>query len=293
MHLVLDTDIGSDADDALALAVVAGSPELTLDAVITVYGDTRLRARLARRYLANTTLPRNLLVASGTEAARSGRDVWWAGHEGSLFTDLESQPTATGGVRLLTEIVAARPGKVDVLAIGPLTNIAAALDLDPKFESNVRTLVMMGCDFRGGAAAAPEHNIEMDIDAAQRVFASGLDIVVGGLDLTLRHALCAPEVAEIAGSGPLGRILADEIDVWWRYIDEDQNCPHDAVLAIWLARPDMFTSTRSQVEIDDLGRSIAHPDREGRVRILDTSNPAAITAEIVARIVSASRSADR
>src|SRR3954447_20009545 len=185
MNLILDTDIGTDVDDALALAPILGSPELALGGISTVYGDTRLRAQLARRYTKTAGYDAGLPIAAGLEKTRSGKDVWWAGHEGKLFPDLDQEVVDDDGVALLVRSVAAHPGQVDVLAIGPLTNIAAVLDADPEFESNVRRLVIMGGDFRAEGRIA-EHNFTSDVAAAQRVFASRLDIVVGGLDLTLR-----------------------------------------------------------------------------------------------------------
>ena len=87
VELTLDTDIGSDVDDLMALAMVLGSAEMNLRAVTTVYGDTLLRARIVRRAygVALRTAP---LVAPGARETRSDRPVWWAGHEGALMPDL-------------------------------------------------------------------------------------------------------------------------------------------------------------------------------------------------------------
>jgi purine nucleosidase len=283
VHVFLDTDIGSDVDDALALAVIAGSPELHLDGISTVYGDTRLRAQLARRYLSYMGLDPSLPIGAGAEETRSGRAVWWAGHEGGLFSDLAEQDVDDRGVDLLIDTVSAHAGDIDVLAIGPLTNIAAALDADPEFERNVRRLVVMGGDFRPDGTA--EHNIKSDVAAARRVFGSDLRIVAGGLDLTLRVTLGAAQVAAIAAAGPLGEIFAQEIAVWWKFLHEEENSPHDPILALWLANRSGFTSRQARVIVDDEGRTEAVTDAGGNVSVLDVVDTTAVRDEIVRRIV--------
>jgi len=292
MNLFLDTDIGSDVDDALALALIAGSPELDLTGVSTVYGDTKLRAQLAKHYLRFTS-GADIPIAAGLGEARSGKSVWWTGHEGSLFSTLDKESVGEDGVQLLVENAAASSGDLDVLAIGPLTNIAAALDRDPSFERNVRRLVIMGGDFRQDDAIA-EHNFNSDVSAAQRVFQSELDIVVGGLDLTLTVQMGPEDVAAIASSGPLGDVLAQEIRIWWLFNENREahqwNSPHDPTLALWLAEPQLFSSRRARVTINDAGLSTAIPDPAGHVTILGAPDPVKVKEEIVRRIVLASAS---
>jgi len=291
MNLILDTDIGSDVDDALALAVIIGSPELHLAGISTVYGNTQLRAQLARRYLRiaqqNTSLP----VAPGLETTRSGAEIWWAGHEGGLFDDLDDEDVNGDAIHLLTTTAARHAGEIDVLAIGPLTNIAAALDADPAFETNVRRLVIMGGDFSVESRRA-EHNIRCDIAAAKRVFSSRLPIVIGGLDLTLKVKLSYEDARTIARSGPYGEVLAAEIDVWWKYNDarnrEQFNSPHDPILALWIAKPNLFLTTQADVRIDDEGHTLDTANPDGNVTILDVLRAETIQEEIVTRVVTAS-----
>ncbi|WP_239065876.1 nucleoside hydrolase [Microbacterium hibisci] len=289
MTLFLDTDIGTDVDDALALALIAGSPELELAGISTVYGDTALRARLARRYLRIAGRNAEIPIAAGTEVPLSGREVWWPGHEGALFEDLADERVDPDGVRLLAETVARHRGEIDVLAIGPLTNIAAALESDPSFESNVRRLVIMGADFRPHRRI-PEHNIKSDVDSARRVFASGLDIHVGGLELTTRFWLDSRDVDVIEGAGALGAVLAREMTSWWNFTEADGNTPHDPLLALYLARPDLFTATRATVEVDDDGMTSETVDPAGNVLILDAERIDVVKDELMRRVCAGAES---
>ena len=85
--VVLDTDIGSDVDDILALVLLARSPELRLVGVTTVYGDTTLRARMTRHVLDLLQLS-DVPIGIGARETLTGRPVWWAGHEGAGIPDL-------------------------------------------------------------------------------------------------------------------------------------------------------------------------------------------------------------
>ncbi|RDV43147.1 nucleoside hydrolase [Leifsonia sp. ku-ls] len=284
-HVILDTDIGSDVDDALALVQILGTPAIDLLAVTTVYGDTRLRARIARRYA--TLAGRDVLPHPGEQRTLSGREVWWAGHEGSLHPELDAEPVAaTGAVDRLCEAVLSRPGQVDVVAIGPLTNIAAAIRAEPRFAAAVRGLWVMGGAFADGEA---EHNFRSDTVAAREVFDAKIPTVVTGLEVTRQVEIRSEQLARIAASGPAGEALRADVTQWWEYWDTQWNIPHDPVTVLTLVRPDLFTfSGPGRVVIDadgdTAGRSTFVPDEKGWVRVVETADAAAVAEEIVRAI---------
>ncbi len=298
-QLYLDTDIGTDVDDALALALILGSPELDLVGISTVYGDTALRARLASRLVGLSAVgpsgsDASIPIAPGERETRSGRPVWWPGHEGARQPDLENEAVDTGadGVQQLVDAAAREPGALTVLAIGPLTNIAAALDRSPGFERDVRRLVIMGGDFTEGDRRAG-HNILCDVTAAQRVFGSALDIVVGGLDLTTTIRLDGGDVERIACSGSLGRALEAEIAGWWEFHGTMWNNPHDPILALWLTAPQLFASRTASVRVDDDGRTLDEPSDRGSVTVLTGMDHDAVRGHQVDRIAAADAVAAR
>ncbi|MEV4564495.1 nucleoside hydrolase [Nonomuraea sp. NPDC049419] len=281
--VIFDTDIGSDVDDALALAVLLGSPEVDLIGCTTVYGDTLLRARLAKRLagLAGRTLP----VVAGAAETLSGRPVWWAGHEGRLFPDLGTEQVDEGdAVAYLVDRVTAAPGQVDVVAVGPLTDIAHAVAASPAFARDVRHLWIMGGRFDG---PEPEHNFTCDAEAAAIVFGSGAPITVTGLEITTTVRMDAADVAAIAGAGPLGETLKAEIEQWWRFWNEEWNCPHDPITVLTMLVPDLFGfSPEGHVTIGPDGSSTFTPG-DGRTRITTSAPPDRVAQEIVRRIVAA------
>lgn len=255
LQVILDTDIGSDVDDALALAVLLGSPELDLLAVTTVYGDTLLRARMVTRLLSLAGRT-GVAVRAGLRETPTGRDIYWAGHEGSTMTGLEEEVVVDAedpeaAIRLLVDTVRANPGRVTVLAVGPLTNIGAAVSLDPGFATDVAEIAIMGGHFGAVDQPAPsvEHNIKCDPESASIVFASGARIRVIGLDVTERTRIRANELNRIRNAGVLGDELGEEVRQYWTVGGSDGNTPHDPLVALAISRPDLFTFIDADVSV--------------------------------------------
>ena len=271
---VFDTDIGSDVDDVLALAVILGSPELELGGVCTVYGDTLLRARMVAR-VAGTAGRDVGAIVPGRTATRSGREVWWAGHEGALLPDLDRErvDTATDPIELLRMSPA-------VIAVGPLTNVAEAVE---RPDRAIEQLCVMGGDFGLGNA---EHNIKCDVDAAAAVFASGVPATVIGLDQTTRIRLGAAVVAEIETAGPLGRLLAAEMRQFWKFSAQDSNVPHDPAAVLTLTDPELFTFATGRIEVDPEGFT-RFASGDGPHRIVTDLDSERVGRRIVDRILAA------
>ncbi|WP_433364850.1 nucleoside hydrolase [Actinoplanes sp. CA-142083] len=274
MKIVLDTDIGSDVDDLLALAMLLGSPECDLTAVSTVYGDTMLRARMVRRAyrLARRPAPP---VAAGARQARSGRPVWWAGHEGALMPDLAAEPVdeALDAAALL------RTGPT-IAAIGPLTNVADAL-VQPH---GIERLVIMGGDF---ASDEPEHNIKCDVAAAQATFHAGVPVLATGIDQTKRVVLDDDSIAAIRSSGVLGELLAAEIHQFRAWLGRPDS-PHDPIAALAPIRPDLFTVARGRIQVDSDGVTTLQRQDDGPHQVVVDLDPPAVLREIVRRVCLAS-----
>lgn len=283
-RVVLDTDIGSDVDDALALGMLLGSPEVELVGVTTVYGDTDLRARLARRLagLAGVDLP----CCAGARDTLTGRPVWWAGHEGALFADLEREQVAPRpGADFLVD-AARRTGDLDVVAIGPLTNVAAAV----KAGGSFRHLTVMGGSFAGDR---PEHNFRSDPEAARIVLSSGIPATVCGLEITEQVRVTRAGLARIAAAGRLGAALAAEVEQYWTYAGRQYNTPHDPVAALTLLRPDLFETAAVEVAVsveEPAGVSVATPARSSPVRVVTAIDAEVVGEELLTRICRGSAS---
>jgi inosine-uridine nucleoside N-ribohydrolase len=180
--ILLDTDIGTDIDDAFALALILGSPELELVGVTTVAGETQARARLAAKMLWEAGRP-NVPVAAGEPGSPQPIDQarWADGFTGPPLTTLKA-------LDLMKREIAHRPGELTLVAIGELTNVAALLRSDPSVGRKIKRLVLMGGAIAHGYGKdlepAAEWNIKSNPVAAQEVFASGVPILMVPLDVT-------------------------------------------------------------------------------------------------------------
>lgn len=228
LPVLLDTDLGSDVDDELALALLWGSPEVDLRGVCTTYGDVELRARIVLRMAELTG--RSVAVGAGEASPRSGADVWWAGIEGVAYGDLPAAAPSSDGVRLLVD----RASGAHLFAISPLTSVAAALDAGAVPDG----ITIMGGDWRDPSSV--EHNIASDHVAARSVLTSGLPITVVGVDVTRQVRFGADEIDRFAACGRLGAILATEMRAWMQRWGEDFEVPHDPLTVLAALQPDLF-----------------------------------------------------
>src|SRR5579859_5102891 len=148
--ILLDTDIGTDIDDAFAVALILRSPELDLLGVTTVSGDTQARARLAAKMLWEDGR-RQVPVAAGEPGKPLPIDQcrWAAG-----FTS--PQLLREKAVDFLKRQIEKKPGEITLVAIGPLTNIAALLRTDPSIAHKIKRIVLMGGAIAHGYGNNPQ-----------------------------------------------------------------------------------------------------------------------------------------
>lgn len=277
-RLILDTDIGTDVDDCLALALLLGSPEIALEGVTCVYGDVALRARMVRKLL-------NLRGVSGVPVLRGAsepllglRPIYWAGHEGQGLIDEADDATDEGdedAVAYLVRTVLANPGAIHLLAIGPLTNVALALKRDPRFGRDLGGLTIMGGALRGPQSLGlpyVEHNIRCDPEAAHLVFSAGLDATVVPLDVTTRVRITPTGVARIAAGGtPFHAAVAEQIERYPRFAQQGYTFLHDPLAAALVVQPDLVGYETVHLDVELGGRLTAGATL---MRAPDADNPA-------------------
>jgi purine nucleosidase len=267
--VILDTDIGTDVDDLLALVLLAKAPGLSLKAVTTVHGNTLLRAKLARivcEKLCITDLP----IIRGISDPLSGHEIFWPGHEGHGVAGLQnaSVETTISAPQFLLNLSQRYSGELEILAIGPLTNIAATISSFPEFKSRIKRLYLMGGAYWKDF---PEHNIEMDVIAAKIVFESGILITAIGLDVTLKVWWTEEHIERLRSlPNGLGQLLESQIRDWWRFLKTDGNHPHDALAGLAMIHPELFSfatcDVAVSVENDQAGKVRRHDTPSGSVR---------------------------
>ena len=219
--VLLDTDLGSDVDDAIALALLLGCPELRLVSVTTVGGDVRGRAWAAARLLGLGGRSEVEVCAGAREAlVRPGRFVWreieTEGYPSGADARLSDEPAAARIVRAAHET----PG-LELIAIGPLTNLAHALALDPELPRHVARLHVMGGHIRrvaiGERVCEPgiDYNLCSDPEASAMVLGAGFATRLVSADVTLETWLRERDLARLAeAKSPAVRALVPLIRIW-------------------------------------------------------------------------------
>jgi inosine-uridine nucleoside N-ribohydrolase len=255
--ILWDTDIGSDIDDAFALALILASPELDLRGVTTVSGDTQVRALMACRFLTMTGR-RHTAVAAGA-APQPKRDISPTGqyryyyHPDVVF-NRTTRPQKEPAVDFLYARLKAQPGKITIVATGPLTNVARLLTEKPDCKPWIRRIVLTGGSVRTGldgkAPAIAETNIRADIKAAQTVFASGVPLVVVPLDATAGLQLSAEGVRRVFAPGTA---LTLQVQSMYQLWDRDNPVLADP-LAVALCLDERFCKIEEmRLDVDDQG----------------------------------------
>ena len=221
-QILLDTDIGSDVDDAIALALVLACPaQLELVAVTTLGGDTPIRARIAAGLL-ELGGRREVDVCAGEERPllRSPQRFAMGGHERRYLDGIpdarfSSEPAPERIVRAAREV----PG-LELVAIGPLTNLARAVALDPELPGRVAGLTVMGGHVRevriGSHLCEPgiDYNLCSDPEATLAVLGAGFRTALVTADVTLSTWMTTADLERFEQAGPLARALAGQIRIW-------------------------------------------------------------------------------
>jgi inosine-uridine nucleoside N-ribohydrolase len=214
-RVIIDTDPG--VDDALALLLAMRSPELKIEAITPVAGNVPLELSLPNalrmvEIAGRTDIP----VAVGARTPLLRRLVTAAyahgenGLGGAIFPEPKIKPIAESAAKFILQIVRKYPGEITLITIGPLTNIATALDMDAELAGMVRGVVMMGGSLSGGnITPAAEFNVYVDPEAARIVFQSGIPITMVGLDVTRKTSLTDEHVRILeAGQNPVSQAAA-------------------------------------------------------------------------------------
>ncbi len=262
MPLLLDTDIGSDIDDAVALAYLLAQPRCELLGITTVTGDVAKRAALAQ-VLCEVAGRRDIPIhcGSGLVLLRGPGQL-----DVPQYDAIASRPHRRDwppgtAIEFMRSVVRERPGEVTLLSIGPLTNVALLFAIDPELPSLLRSWVSMAGCFSAGLDKSRDWNSVCDpLAAAMAARAVVPQRVHVGLDVTLKCSLDAEEVRR-RFRGPLLETVLEMAGPW--FATRNHIIFHDPLAAAVVFEPALCSFGRGRVSVGDDGHTHFEPDRDG------------------------------
>ena len=275
--IVLDCDPGHD--DALALMLAVASPEVDLIGVTTVAGNQTLEKTTANALKVLELCGRSdIPVAAGApDPLVRRRDVaahvhGESGLDGPDLPEPSARPVDEHAARFLARVIREREGKLTLVPTGPLTNVAVLLALEPDARPE-RIVLMGGAVGEGNRTPAAEFNIWADPEAARRVFESGIDVTMIGLDVTHQALVTDAHTETLRGVGRVGRIAAELLDfyrIWHRrsYPDLDGSPLHDPVAVAHVIDPTLVETRPAYIQVDcgwEQGRGRTNVDWRDRL----------------------------
>jgi inosine-uridine nucleoside N-ribohydrolase len=252
--VLLDCDPGHD--DAIALLLALGSDELELRGVTTVAGNQTLEKTTANAIRVLELAGRaEIRVAAGAgrplvREPRVAADVHGeTGLDGPDLPPPQAEPSPQHAVDFLAE----RISGATLVATGPLTNVALLLARYPEAQPE-RIVLMGGAIAEGNVTPAAEFNIWADPEAAHRVFTSGLDVTMVGLDVTHRALVTPAHAGQLRESGRIGTVVAELLEFYGGFhratYGWDGSPIHDAVAVAHVVDPALLEVERLNVRVD-------------------------------------------
>lgn len=266
--VILDTDPG--IDDAMAIAYAVAHPNIDLIALTTIFGNVAVHEATRNALQLLDYLGDTAEVAEGEARPlaiapnRPGYEIH--GDDGFGHAAL---PTSTRAAHRLSaadyiiEKTREMPGEITICAVGPLTNLARALERDPEIVERVRQVVVMGgaVYHPGNVSPAAEANVWNDPHAADAVFAARWPLVLAPLDATMPVVLTPGFFEDLAAAAPkAGALLARMAKFYTRFYRSHVGIggcvPHDVAALAWLTIPGVFMQKTGSMAVTTSGPGI-------------------------------------
>ena len=261
--ILIDTDPG--IDDAMAIFYALASPELDIVGLTTVFGNATTETCTTNALRLLEIADRNdIAVARGAErplamAFRGPADfVHGKDGQGDVFLPPPSTSAVAGAAaHVIIETVMASPGEITLVPLGPLTNVALAMLLEPRLTRHVAGIVLMGgaAFGPGNASPAAEANILNDPEAADIVFGAECPIVMCGLDVTektvmSRAALATLSTARNQRAQHIAKIMPFYANFYRDRVGLDGIYVHDSTTVSYLLAPQHYTTVAHPIRVD-------------------------------------------
>ncbi|KAF1029398.1 MAG: Pyrimidine-specific ribonucleoside hydrolase RihB [Pseudomonas sp.] len=271
-RLIIDCDpgngiAGANVDDGLALSLALSAPDISLELVTTVAGNTpsAVGYNVARDLMAR--VGRSVPVVRGSpQALQEPAAPWREALDNTvhkrqlahLWHDVRGpaqfEAPTLEAADAMGQLICANPGEITLVAIGPLTNVALALERYPQMAAQVQQIVIMG-----GVFAVDDYikdtNFGFDPEAAHCVLNSGANITLVPLDVTTQTLMTHADLGRLARfDTPLAAFVCETFRPWINYCMATRGLAgcwiHDALVIAWLLDPDVATATQYYTDIE-------------------------------------------
>ena len=271
-RVIIDCDpgngiAGANTDDGLAIALALASPALSVELITTVAGNTpsEIGAQVAKDLLLRlgVAIP---VVQGATQALQEDHAPWRAALDQRVTrlgmthfwqgvrAPAPATPDGYDAADAMGKLICGSPGEITLVAIGPLTNVATALQRYPAMAEAVAEIVIMG-----GVFALDDYikdtNFGLDPEAAHQVLHSGAAITLAPMDVTTQTLLTQQDLARItACNSPLANFVRETLRPWIDYSVRTRSLPgswiHDALTVAWLLNQRVASGTDYRVDIE-------------------------------------------
>ena len=276
--VLLDTDIGTDVDDAVALAYLLSHPDCELLGITTVTGESLKRASLAS--VLCQAAGREIPIYPGAELPMRGEQRQPIAQQAAVLPRWphETRFPMNGAVGFLADTIRSFPGEVTLLTIGPLTNAGLLFSQHPDVAGLLAGFVMMGGNFdeTGPEAQRIEWNVAGDLLASEIVYGTAVRLHRSlGLNVTQQVMMSADEARE-QFSAPLMHPVLDMAEIWFAQFYPSITF-HDPLAAAAVFRNDLCTYQQGMVKLqqaDEPGKTIWQPGQA------DAPHQVAVTVDV-------------
>ena len=251
--IIIDTDPG--IDDAVAIAIALGHPELDVQLMTTVAGNVSLGRTTDNAVKLREFLKSDVPIAKGsptpllTVLEDASEFHGETGLDGYDFPPSSTEVLPVHAVEAMRQVVTESKEPVSILALGPLTNVAMFLQMYPELKPKLREIVYMGGSFaRGNTSSVAEFNIYNDPHASEMVMRSGIPQAMISLDVTWQAVVKTSEIEVIRGLGDLGEMLYGIFSHYRGGSMATGLRMHDSAALAYLMQPDLFDSQLCFVE---------------------------------------------
>ena len=258
----VDTDVGlgtpgAEIDDGAALIFLSHHPSVDMLGAGSIFGNVPLPdAALNLDRLLTWLDGKHISLGLGAEKPLLADMTWFESWQSSYGRTLPwnfETPTELAA-NLIIRTIRDYPGRVSILALGPLTNLALAVGLDPGIVPLTREVILMGGSFNS-QDPTPEFNIHCDPEGAEIVFNAGWQVHLLGLDITRRVHFSRNDFASLPDGNPAVELLRSQAPGWIERMEamgwEQDGCAlHDAVATAYLVDDTIFQTEEVAVEVE-------------------------------------------